>query len=983
MSDLIESTEPEEGSTRKLAAIMFTDIKDFSKKMGENETAAFELLKMHDALMRVVAARFGGKVIKSIGDSFMVDFSSAVNAVKSAVEAQKKFWAYNQGKTEFEKIEIRVGIHLGDVIIRGEDIYGDGVNIASRLEAIAEPTRICISQDVYNQVKNKLAIEVFRMGPMELKNISEPVEVYEILIDSITELSKPSAGAMQALARKKVESAPALEDEEAREATHIEEAKKRATEAHYRTEEQKKRMIEEVYTRAEKYFAEGRFEDAEKELNEVYKIDPNFQAAAEKKKEEEEYERKAQVNLTNARNFIAQGDLQAAEKELNEVFRFFPLHSGAQQLLLQIEEERYKIEEEERTRRTATERPKELSEEEKKIEELLVQARKLLEQEHFHDAALTLRELFALNPNHTAARRLEVSIKEAERAKVELERVRSEKEAEAKRAEQLATLQRKLEEQKLVKLQPGEKKRKINYKLIGTIVTVFALAAGFYEVAPIILKFLFPKSTSLVVVAIPGSDQTLDELQETLPVLLTGDFARCNHVTVVFTGVSGSSDSRPSSLAAYGSVFKVRHVVGTMVERTDDKISITVKLWDSESQSSLLTSKVEVSDIASLPKIRMAIVKKILAVLQIDSPVEPIAQATTSPETYDSYLKAMQSMQRRDKSSLDHAQQLLQQVVADDSSFSQAYALLAEVTLRKHKLDMIDEKDPSEFIQHALQADPNNSLAYQALGEYYRLAQRFDKAGPALQKSLELQPANPECYRELALLSLIGGDYEGALKHATTAFALDPKNPDSHVVAGLVHNMRHEFAPATTEYREAIALGADDSLLTVQYLMNAWLGQGQNESAVQFCKELLRQYPDDYKIYYWIGRTYQTIPKMDDANQYLNQGLTITRKVLEKNPNDANASSFAGLFCTRLGKWTDADQYMKRALDLSPNSVELLYRQAGVYSIQKKFKNAATALKAAIAKRYEFSGILNPDLALFSTEPEFLPIITRPIEAPN
>src|SRR3989338_3386033 len=100
---------------RKLSAIMFTDIKNFSKKMGEDEVAGLQVLRVHDAMMKEVVERHGGIVIKSIGDSFMVDFSSAVNAVKCAIDAQESFWNYNKEKSEFEKIEIRVGIHLGDV----------------------------------------------------------------------------------------------------------------------------------------------------------------------------------------------------------------------------------------------------------------------------------------------------------------------------------------------------------------------------------------------------------------------------------------------------------------------------------------------------------------------------------------------------------------------------------------------------------------------------------------------------------------------------------------------------------------------------------------------------------------------------------------------------------------------------------------------------------------------------------------------------
>jgi TolB-like protein/class 3 adenylate cyclase len=216
-----------EGETRKLAAIMFTDVKDFSKKMGENEIAAMEILKVHDHIMRDVVAKYGGVVIKSLGDSLMVDFPSAVNAVRCAIEAQERFWKYNTNKPEFEKIQIRIGIHLGDVINLGNDIYGDGVNIAARIEAITEPNRICVSAEIYNQVKNKMPVRAYNMGVIDLKNIAEPVEVYQLLLDSIPELSEPSESAQHILTHGQLETISSQEQEEAR---RVEAARQRFTE---------------------------------------------------------------------------------------------------------------------------------------------------------------------------------------------------------------------------------------------------------------------------------------------------------------------------------------------------------------------------------------------------------------------------------------------------------------------------------------------------------------------------------------------------------------------------------------------------------------------------------------------------------------------------------------------------------------------------------------------------------------------------------
>ena len=176
---------------------MFTDIKAFSKKMAESEDLAMELLRVHDDTLKAAIEKYEGKIIKAIGDAFMVDFSSAVNAVKCAIESQEELYKFNFGKTELEKIEVRIGIHLGDVITDGNDIFGDGVNIAARIEAVTEPNRVCISQDVYSQIKNKMQVKTFHMGSIDLKNIPEPMEVYEILLDHIPEFAAPSKTAQQ------------------------------------------------------------------------------------------------------------------------------------------------------------------------------------------------------------------------------------------------------------------------------------------------------------------------------------------------------------------------------------------------------------------------------------------------------------------------------------------------------------------------------------------------------------------------------------------------------------------------------------------------------------------------------------------------------------------------------------------------------------------------------------------------------------------
>ncbi|MCX6135925.1 MAG: tetratricopeptide repeat protein [Ignavibacteriales bacterium] len=167
---------------RRLAAIMFTDIAGFSKKMGSDESGTIRLLDIHNNIVENVVMKHRGRIIKTIGDAFMVEFTSAVEAVACAMEMQKHLANSNEMiARDDEKIVIRIGIHIGDGVVRGEDILGNGVNIAARLQVLAPPGGICVSHDVLNQVKNRLDVNPIPLGKKHLKNIADPIEVYSII----------------------------------------------------------------------------------------------------------------------------------------------------------------------------------------------------------------------------------------------------------------------------------------------------------------------------------------------------------------------------------------------------------------------------------------------------------------------------------------------------------------------------------------------------------------------------------------------------------------------------------------------------------------------------------------------------------------------------------------------------------------------------------------------------------------------------------
>src|SRR5262245_59861563 len=169
---------------RRLAAIMFTDIVGFSRQMGADEARTMQLLALHNQILQQAVSTHKGTVIKTIGDAFLVDFPSVVNAVQCAQQVQAQLRAHNVEKESAEQIQVRIGIHLGDIIQQDGDVFGDGVNIAARLQALAEPDTICISQKVYEEVEKKVALgAVLSLGRPKLKNIAQRFQVYLLLLE--------------------------------------------------------------------------------------------------------------------------------------------------------------------------------------------------------------------------------------------------------------------------------------------------------------------------------------------------------------------------------------------------------------------------------------------------------------------------------------------------------------------------------------------------------------------------------------------------------------------------------------------------------------------------------------------------------------------------------------------------------------------------------------------------------------------------------
>jgi adenylate cyclase len=166
---------------RRLAAVLAADVAGYSRLMGTDEEGTLARLKAaRKALVDPAIASHRGRIVKTTGDGMLVEFASAVDAVRGAVEVQRGIAVQNASVPQNQRIEFRIGIHVGDIIIDDNDIFGDGVNVAARLEGIAEPGGICISDDAQRQIRAKVDIAFEDMGPQNLKNITEPMRAWRL-----------------------------------------------------------------------------------------------------------------------------------------------------------------------------------------------------------------------------------------------------------------------------------------------------------------------------------------------------------------------------------------------------------------------------------------------------------------------------------------------------------------------------------------------------------------------------------------------------------------------------------------------------------------------------------------------------------------------------------------------------------------------------------------------------------------------------------
>ena len=180
-------------AVRRLVAILAADVAGYSRLMGADEEGTHERLKAHHReLIGPKIAEHSGRIVKTTGDGMLVEFVSVADAVRCAAELQRAMIDREAGMPEDLRIRFRIGINLGDIIVDGEDIFGDGVNVSARLEALSDPGGLCSSRTVRDQIRDKLPYPFEDLGEQSVKNIARPVRVYALRPEAVADLPAPS-----------------------------------------------------------------------------------------------------------------------------------------------------------------------------------------------------------------------------------------------------------------------------------------------------------------------------------------------------------------------------------------------------------------------------------------------------------------------------------------------------------------------------------------------------------------------------------------------------------------------------------------------------------------------------------------------------------------------------------------------------------------------------------------------------------------------
>lgn len=765
-------------------------------------------------------------------------------------------------------------------------------------------------------------------------------------------------------------------------------------------EARRKAEIQSHLQAAEEYLQKQKFEKARDELSRVYTLEKENAAAKEldrrivqaeeearrraeeeerRRREEEERrrleeearkeaerKRKVEAILQRAEEYLQGSKYQ---KALDELERLEEIESGNVQAATLVEKARKGLEEEEEARRKAEEEAAREVEKKKKVEGILQEA-----EAHFlngeYDKALSgISTIFMIDPGNADATELMESVKKA-------------KEEE----ERAAAAGVKVEEAKKVKarkrMSPRRRARIRKYIMMGSAAAVAVVALVVYSLQ----ETFFPGPTSLVVVPLVNESGNAQEdyIADGLSAAFVSDFGNLPDLRTLGVATSLAYRNRKANLAAVGRELRVAYVLSGSARRAGERIEIVVEIRDTL-RGEKLWSKQYSEPLANLQRIREDVFNSVTDVLDVNLPqgARLLGELwSNDPEAVDLYLQAIGLLRERTPQSLLSSTQLFDRALEKDSKFAAATARKAYALALLYEREWEDSprtlETASKLAKDAITADSNLVLANRVLGSVYRQQRSYAAAIEQLQKGLTINPHDAGSHIELGLVYGMQGNVKSGLDEATKAVKIDPKDFEAHLAAALVHHLAKDYKSAATSYEQVASLRSDFLWELLGLYDDALIDLLAHDRVQNLYSRYLESYPNDYTVIYRLARSYQIAGQIDASFPHLNRVISLAQQELKRDSRSARAHMYIGLAQTRLGKFKEGIDAATRAIGLAPDDYTILFKMAGLYSMQKKREEALKWFRDAVKKRYSFKGILDHDVYNIRNEAEFLQISQSP-----
>jgi TolB-like protein len=535
----------------------------------------------------------------------------------------------------------------------------------------------------------------------------------------------------------------------------------------------------------------------------------------------------------------------------------------------------------------------------------------------------------------------------------------------------------------------------IPVKTLITAVTVVIIGLLVYFVVDAIRNTVFPPKYSLLVFPATSSvtDGSLDYLSEGITEGLIADLSMTREFRLLATTSSMHFADPRMHTAATARTVGVSFYLIWSVERAEELVSVQAALYDTSQAAPRWSGQYQRS-LRELPALRQEIAREILTTMNVEMTPEEDARlrgrTTTPADAQESYLRARFLLRHADAGLLDSAvagfalARILDPGSAEtESGLGWTHVLSYEQGVDSSRANL---NEALRCVQAAIASDRSSAEATRVWGMVAHFTGEHAKALPRMEEAARLAPADAETQRRLAVLALVAGRVEAALKAAETACSLDPFNEASWTIAGMVRNYRgqfaaangldggEEFAMAVTAFAAGRKLAADRSLYAATYSADAFVYRQEHDRAVELLTDRVARVRESAIDYYRLGRVLQSggRPAQDWQSALRRAGELL------RDRTDPHSLALLALVHTRLGEFKDAATVSARALAAAPDDAAILYATARMHALQRgNTAQALAMLTRAVDKRYRLVDILDMDFFNLRTDPAFLLAITR------